>query len=170
MIQVTCYITPSPPILRIKMNEKSSILAEQLEWIVSRVEGSCNDLSDEEYKFQPTKVSTSVQWQLNHISRIINVALPRLIKGVTEYTPEGWPEDYRDQDYPVDKLLSDINKGKEVSIKKLSKVSNEAMDEEIPLWGGTKLRKEGLFAYIGEIYHHRGQLTYIRGTYKRLNE
>ena len=154
----------------IKMNEKASILAEQLEWIVSRVESSCNDLSDEEYKWIPTKVSTSVQWQLNHISRIINVALPRLIKGVTEYTPEGWAEDYRDQDYPVDKLLADIKKGKEVSIKKLNKVSNEAMDEEIPLWGGKKLRKEGLFAYIGEIYHHRGQLTYIRGTYKRLNE
>ena len=154
----------------IKMNEKASILAEQLEWIVSRVESSCNDLSDEEYKWTPTKVSTSVQWQLNHISRIINVALPRLIKGVTEYTPEGWAEDYRDQDYPVDKLLGDIKKGKEVSIKKLSKVSNEAMDEEIPLWGGKKLRKEGLFAYIGEIYHHRGQITYIRGTYKRLNE
>ena len=153
-----------------KMNEKASILAEQLEWIVSRVESSCNDLSEEEYKFQPTKVSTSVQWQLNHISRIINIALPRLIKGVTEYTPEGWPEDYRDQDYPVGKLLSDIKKGKEVSIKKLKKVTNEAMDEEIPLWGGTRLRKEGLFAYIGEIYHHRGQLTYIRGTYKRLNE
>ena len=152
------------------MNEKASILAEQLEWIVSRVETSCNDLSDEEYKWQPTKVSTSVQWQLNHISRIINVALPRLIKGVTDYTPEGWAEDYRDQDYPVDKLLADIKKGKEVSIKKLNKVSNEAMDEEIPLWGGTKLRKEGLFSYIGEIYHHRGQITYIRGTYKRLNE
>jgi len=152
------------------MNEKASILVEQLEWIVSRVESSCNDLSDEEYKWKPTEVSTSVQWQLNHISRIINVALPRLIKGVTEYTPEGWPEDYRDQDYPVDKLLADIKKGKEVSIKKLNKVSNEAMDEEIPLWGGTRLRKEGLFAYIGEIYHHRGQITYIRGTYKRLNE
>lgn len=152
------------------MNEKASILAEQLEWIVSRVESSCNDLSDEEFKFQPTKVSTSVQWQLNHISRIINVALPRLIKGVTEYTPKGWPEDYRDQDYPLDKLLEDIKKGKEVSIKKLKKVSNEAMDEEIPLWGGKRLRKEGLFAYIGEIYHHRGQLTYIRGTFKRLHE
>ena len=55
-------------------------------------------------------------------------------------------------------------------IKKLKRLSNEAMEEEIPLWGGTKLRKEGLFAYIGEVYHHKGQVTYIRGTHKRLNE
>jgi uncharacterized damage-inducible protein DinB len=152
------------------MSEKGSILAEQLEWAVGSLVRACGELGAEEYKWEPTAVSTSVQWQLNHISRIINVALPRLIKGVTEYTPEGWAEDYRDQDYPLDKLMADIQKGKEVSIKKLKKLSNEAMDEEIPLWGGTKLRKEGLFAYIGEVYHHKGQVTYIRGTYKRLNE
>ena len=65
---------------------------------------------------------------------------------------------------------STAQKGKEVSVKKLKRLSNEAMEEEIPLWGGTKLRKEGLFAYIGEVYHHKGQVTYIRGTHKRLNE
>ena len=161
---------PVSPIFTVNMNEKASILAEQLEWILSRVESSCKDIPAEEYKWQPTKVSTSVQWQLNHISRIVNVALVRLIKGVEEYTPEGWAEDYRDQDYSLEKLLADIKKGGEKAIKKLKKVSNEDMDKEIPLWGGTRLRKEGLFAYIGEIYHHRGQITYIRGTYKRLNE
>ena len=48
--------------------------------------------------------------------------------------------------------------------------AQEAMDAEIPMWGGTRQRKEGLFAYIGEVYHHKGQVAYIRGTYKRLNE
>jgi len=64
------------------------------------------------------------------------------------------------------------NDGKrfEKSIKKLKKLPNEAMEAEIPMWGGTRQRKEGLFAYIGEVYHHKGQVTYIRGTYKRLNE
>lgn len=152
------------------MSEKGSILAEQLEWAVGSLERVCKELGDEEYKWQPTKASTSVQWQLNHISRIINVALPRLIKGVAEYTPEGWPEDYRDQDYSLEELLADIQKGKKKSVKKLKKLANEAMEEEIPMWGGTRQRKEGLFAYIGEVYHHKGQVAYIRGTYKRLNE
>jgi len=152
------------------MSEKGSILAEQLEWGVGSLVRACGELGAEEYNWKPTEVSTSVQWQLNHISRIINTAIPRIIKGVAEYTLEGWPEDYRDQDYPLEKLMADIQKGKDVSVEMLKKLSNEAMDEEIPLWGGTKLRKEGLFAYIGEVYHHKGQVTYIRGTYKRLNE
>ncbi len=93
------------------MNEKASILAEELEWALSSLERACENLSAEEYKFKPTPVSNSVQWQLNHISRIVNTALPRLIKGVEEYAPEGWPADYRDQDYPLDKLMKDIKKG-----------------------------------------------------------
>ena len=163
-------MTPSHSFYWYSMSEKASILAEQLEWAVGSLERACGKLGEEEYKWKPTEVSNSVQWQLNHISRIINVAIPRLIKGVAEYTPEGWPEDYREQDYPLDKLMLDIQKGKEVSIKKLKKLSNEAMDEEIPWRGGTRLRKEGLFAYIGEVYHHKGQAAYIRGTYKRLHE
>lgn len=152
------------------MNEKASILVEELEWALGSLERACNEMGAEEYKWQPTKVSNSVQWQLNHISRIVNTALPKLIKGVDEYAPEGWAADYREQDYPLDKLMADIKKGKEVAVGLLKDVPNEAMDEEIPLWGGKKLRKEGLFAYIGEVYHHKGQVAYIRGTYKRLNE
>ena len=154
----------------VNMNEKASILAEQLEWAVSSLERACNELGAEEYKWKPTKVSNSVQWQLNHISRILNTRVPLIIKGAENYTPEGWPADYREQDYPLDKLMADIKKGKEASIALLKKVPNAAMEEEIPLWGGKKLRKEGLFAYIGEVYHHKGQVAYIRGTYKRLHE
>jgi hypothetical protein len=152
------------------MNEKASILAEELEWALESLERTCENLCDPEYNFKPTPVSNSAQWQLNHISRIVNVSLPRLIKGVTDYTPEGWPEDYRDRDYPPDKLMSDIKKGAEVVLPMMKKLSNEDLEADIPLWGGTQKRKIGLFAYIGEVYHHKGQLAYVRGTYKRLNE
>ena len=152
------------------MNEKASILAEELEWALSSLERTCENLTVEEFKYNPTPVSNSIQWQLNHISRIVNAALPRLIKGVTEYVPEGWPKDYRDQDYSQDKLMSDIRKGAEVALPMLKKLSNNDLEAEIPMWGGTRQRKIGLFAYIGEVYHHKGQVAYIRGTYKRLNE
>ncbi len=152
------------------MNEKASILSEQLEWAVGSLKRVCKDLGEEEGKWKPTEVSNNVQWQLRHISRIINLALPRIIKGVEEYTPEGWPENYNEMDYPHDKFLEDIDRGRDRVVEELKKVSNEAMDEEIPLWGDTKLRKVGLFAYIGEVYHHKGQVAYVRGTYKRLKE
>ena len=152
------------------MNKKASILAESLEWAISSLERACENLSPEEYKFKPTPVSNSVQWQLNHISRIVNAPLVARIKGVESYAPEGWPEDYRDQDYPLEKLMKDIKKGTEKAIPMMKKLTDEDLEKEIPMWGGKRQRKIGLFAYIGEVYHHKGQLTYVRGTYKRLKE
>lgn len=150
------------------MSEKASILSEELEWAVGSLKRVCKDLGEEEYKWKPTEVSNSVQWQLLHISRIINIALPRIIKGIKEYTPEGWPDDYNERDFPHERVMEDIVKGKEFVVENLREIGNEAMDEEIPLWGGTRLLKEGLFAYIGEVFHHKGQVAYVRGTYKRL--
>jgi uncharacterized damage-inducible protein DinB len=152
------------------MNEKGSILAEELEYAVGALERTVEGVSEDEYRFKPTPVSNSVQWQLNHIARIVNISIPRLIKGVTDYTPKGWPKDYGDQDYAMDKLLADIKKGAKAAAKGLRGLSDDDLEAEIPLWGGTQRRKTGLFAYIGEVYHHRGQAAYVRGTYKRLHE
>lgn len=152
------------------MNKKASILAEELEWALGSLERVSQNLTDEEFKFKPTPVSNSVQWQLNHISRIINSALVARIKGVESYAPEGWPEDYRDQDLSYEKLMTDIKKGAEIALPMLRELTDEDLDAEIPMWGGQRQRKIGLFAYIGEVIHHKGQLTYVRGTYKRLNE
>jgi uncharacterized damage-inducible protein DinB len=152
------------------MNNKASILAEELEWAIGSLERTAEGLTDEEYKFKPTAASNSAQWQLNHVSRILNSSLISRIKGVEQYAPEGWPADYRDQDYPLDKLMADIKKGAETAIPMLKELSDESLEEEIPMWGGKRQRKIGLFAYIGEVIHHKGQLAYIRGTYKRLNE
>jgi uncharacterized damage-inducible protein DinB len=151
------------------MNEKGSILAEELEYAVGALERTVEGISEDEYRFKPTPVSNSVQWQLNHIARIVNISIPRIIKGVTDYTPKGWPEDYGDQDYAMDKLFADIKKGAKAAAKGLRGLSDD-VEAEIPLWGGTQQRKTGLFAYIGEVYHHRGQAAYVRGTYKRLHE
>jgi len=153
-----------------KMNAKGSILAEELEYAVGTLERTVEGIGDDEYRFKPTPVSNNVQWQLNHISRIVNISIPRLIKGVTEYTPEGWPDDYRDQDYGVEKLIADIKKGAETAAEQMRGLSDDDLEADIPLWGGTRQRKTGLFAYIGEVFHHRGQAAYVRGTYKRLHE
>ncbi|MCW4051115.1 MAG: DinB family protein [Candidatus Bathyarchaeota archaeon] len=152
------------------MSEKASILKEQLEWVFSSLNRTVEGISEEEYTFKPTKVSNSIQWNLNHLSRITNLSIPRICKGNPEYTPEGWAEDYRNKSLSLEEVMKDIEKGSKIALKKLGKLTNEQLEEEIPLWGGTRQRKTGLFAYIGELYHHRGQIAYIKGTYKRLNE
>jgi hypothetical protein len=66
--------------------------------------------------------------------------------------------------------MDDLNKGKKHVLDGIASLTEEQLEEEIPLWGGTRKRKIGLFAYLGEIFHHRGQIAYIRGTIKRLKE
>jgi hypothetical protein len=120
--------------------------------------------------WRPTEESNNIEWILNHLARISNVALPRVIRGDPNYTPAGWPNDYKEHQYGIDRYMADIAVGKRASMDGLAALSDSQLEEEIPLWGGTRKRKIGLFAYIGEIIHHRGQIAFIRGTVKRRKE
>ena len=152
------------------MSEKGSILKDQAEYIFGSISRTVEGITEEDAKWKPTDESNSVAWTLNHMSRIANVSIPRIIKGNQEYTPADWPEDYRDQDYTVEKMLKDLDAAKGVVMKGIGKLTSEQLEEEIPLWGGTKKRKTGIFAYLGELVHRRGQIAYLKGTQKRLKE
>lgn len=152
------------------MSEKASILRDQTEYIYGRIGRTLEGLTEKEMKWKPTEVSNSIEWTLNHMARISNLSLPRIIKGDPEYKPEGWPDDYRDKHHSLEKMMGDIEKGKTVVIEGISKLTSAQLEEEIPLWGGTKKRKTGLFAYLGELVHHNGQIAYLRGTMKRQKE
>ncbi len=152
------------------MSEKGSILKDQAEYIFGSISRTVEGITEEDAKWKPTDESNSVAWTLNHMSRIANVSIPRIIKGDKEYTPADWPEDYRDQDYTVEKMLKDLDAAKGVVMKGIGKLTSEQLEEEIPLWGGTKKRKTGIFAYLGELVHHKGQIAYLKGTQKRLKE
>jgi uncharacterized damage-inducible protein DinB len=152
------------------MSEKGSILRDQAEYIFDSIEGTAEGITDVEAKWQPTEVSNSIAWTLNHMARIANISIPRILKGNQEYTPAGWPDDYRDQDYTVGKMLGDIKAAKAAVLEGLTGLTSEQLEEEIPLWRGTRKRKIGLFAYLGELVHHRGQIAYLKGTIGRLKE
>jgi len=152
------------------MSEKGAILRDQAEYIFGTISSTAEGITDEDAKWRPTEESNSIAWTLNHMSRIANVSIPRIIKGDQSYTPAGWPEDYRDKDYTVEKMLKDIEGAKEGIMKGLGGLTSKQLEEEIPLWRGTQKRKIGIFAYLGELVHHRGQIAYIKGTMKRLKE
>jgi hypothetical protein len=99
---------------------------------------------------------------------LTNVSIPRILRGDPDYIPEDWPEDYREKRHSIEKMMGDIEGGKEAVFEGIGKLTSEQLEETIPLWGGTKKRKTGLFAYLGELIHHNGQIAYIRGTIKRL--
>ena len=152
------------------MGDKALILKEQLESVIDSLDRHVENLGEREFAYKLTPESNSIQWMLNHLSRIVNVSLPRIVKGDPNWSPKGWPADYKDQTYGLEKLMKDIKAGKKAALDGVAKLKDEQLEEEIPLWGGKQKRKTGLFAYIGELYHHRGQMAFIRGTVKRLKE
>jgi uncharacterized damage-inducible protein DinB len=152
------------------MGDKASILAEQLGSVIDSLDRHVENLGEKEFMYKLTSESNNIQWLLNHMSRIVNVSIPRIVKGDPNWSPKGWPADYKDQAYGLEKMMKDIKAGKKAAVDGLGKLKDELLEEEIPLWGGKQKRKTGVFAYIGELYHHRGQLAYIRGTVKRLKE
>lgn len=152
------------------MSEKASILKEYAEYVFGRFERTVEGLTEKEMVWKPTEVSNNIEWILNHMARISNLSLPRIIKGDPDYAPEGWPEDYRDRHHSLERMLKDIDKGKKVVLEGIGVLTSAQLEEEIPLWGGTRKRKTGLFAYLGELVHHNGQIAYLMGTMKRLKE
>jgi uncharacterized damage-inducible protein DinB len=150
------------------LSAKAQILKEYAEYHFNSLEELLKGLEMDEAIYQLTEESNSVEWIINHLCRISNTALPRIIKGDPNYKPMGWPDDYKEQHYSLDKYRADLAAGKKVTLDGIAKLTDAQLEEEIPLWGGTKKRKIGLFAYIGEVVHHKGQIAYIRGTVKRL--
>ena len=149
------------------MSEQASIIQENAEFLFTRLQKTIEGLTEEEAKWKPTPESNNIVWQLNHLSRIINLNMPRLIKDNHDWTPQDWPSSYKDTIYDVHRLIKDIEKGKKLALSELGELSNAQLEKDTSYWGGTRKHKEGLFAYLAEIAHHKGQIAYIRGTYAR---
>ncbi|OGD58187.1 hypothetical protein A3K78_01045 [Candidatus Bathyarchaeota archaeon RBG_13_52_12] len=149
------------------MSAKAKTLKEYAEYHFSSLEEALKGLDEDEANYKPTDESNSIEWIVNHLCRISNTALPRIIKGDPDYKPIGWPDDYKEKHYSLDRYMSDLEAGKKTVLDLMGKLTDAQLEEEISLWGGTKKRKVGLFAYLGELVHHKGQIAYIRGTVKR---
>ncbi len=152
------------------MSEKVSILGEYAEYIFDSLNEAVKGLTEREAGWRPTEQSNSIEWTLNHMARLSNLSLPRIISGDPNYAPADWPADYKDCHYTVEKLMGDIAVGREAVLAGMCGLTDAQLEEEIPLWGGKRKRKIGFFAYLGELIHHRGQIAYLRGTIKRLRE
>lgn len=152
------------------MSAQAKILAEAFEFAFARFENTIQGVDEKEINYRLTGQSNSISMILNHVSRLTKINMPRVISGDFSYVPEGWPSDYVEQSYSAEKLLNDIQTGKERVIDGVAALSDAQLDEVIPMMSGPCKRKVGLFAYLGEIFHHMGQIAFIRGTIRRLRE
>jgi len=149
------------------LSEQASIIQENAEFLFTRLLKTLKELSTEEATWKPTPESNNIEWQLNHLSRITNLGLPRLVKDDHDWTPKDWPSDYKETQHDSDKMINDIENGKKLVLLEIGELSKAQLEENTNYWGGLRKRKEGLFAYLAEIAHHKGQIAYIRGTYAR---
>jgi uncharacterized damage-inducible protein DinB len=152
------------------MSAKAEVLEEAFEFAFSVLERTLEGTDDKEYTHRLTEASNDIQSILNHISRITNLNIPRIISGDFSYAPEDWPDDYVEHRYGLEKLMGDIQKGEEKILGGVARLSDEQLEEVLPMMSGPYPRKVGLYAYLGELFHHRGQIAFIRGTVKRLRE
>jgi hypothetical protein len=151
------------------MSEQATIIQENAAFLFTRLQKTIEGLTQEESEWKPTPESNNIVWQLNHLSRIINLNMPRLIKEDKDWSPKNWDSNYKEAVIEIKKLIQDIDHGKLTVLPELGDLSKAQLEKETKYWGGTRKHKEGLFAYLAEIAHHKGQIAYIRATYARLH-
>jgi hypothetical protein len=138
------------------MSDKVELIKTFAEIAFERFDSAMKDLSEKEIDWQPVEEK---QW---------NVGIPRILKGDPEYKPKDWPEDYvGNRSYSFEKIMNEIEKGRNIVMSGLEELTLAELEAEIPLWGGTKKRQYGLLIYLSEIFHHEGQIAYLRGAVKR---
>lgn len=149
------------------MSGKVILMKRFAEIAFERFDEAMKNISKEEVNWQPMDEANSIKWILTHLSQQWNVGIPRILKGDPEFKPEGWPEDYISKPHSFEKLIDDLKKGKNALLRGLEELSLADLEAEISLWGGTKKREYGLLIYLSEIYHHEGQIAYLRGAINR---
>lgn len=152
------------------MSAKVEILKEEFEFVFARLEETLEGIDDKEFTYRLTEASNNIQMILNHLSMFTNINIPSIMRGEPYHTPEDKPIDSDEPKYGLEELMTAINNGKKKIIDEFIGLSDDDLEEIVPLMAGPYPRKIGLYAYIGELFHHRGQIAFIRGTVKRLRE
>lgn len=152
----------------IYMSEKVELIKTFAEMAFERFDREMKDLSEKEIDWRPMEESNSIRWILTHLSQQWNVGIHRILKGDPEYKPEGWPEDYvGNRSYSFERIMGEIENGKNNVMNGLEQLTPTELDGEITLWGGKRKRQFGLLIYLSEIFHHAGQIAYLRGSIRR---
>ncbi len=135
---------------------------------LDRLKRATKELKPEQLDWRPFPEANTLRWVLTHEAYILHVAFPRIILGNKEYLPVGWPDDYQgNEDYPLEKILGDIEEGGTSLMEDLNDLTDESLAEEID-FAGTRTRKWAVMWMISEIIHHEGQVAAALGAWKRM--
>lgn len=150
------------------MFDKVEMIKTFADLAFDRFHNATKDLSEKEIDWQPTRELNSIRWILTHLSQQWNVGLHKIIKENTKCKPAGWPEDYvGNKSHTLEKIINDLSNGKNTFLSYIEGLKPADLEAEISIWGGRRKRQTVLLLYLSEIFHHEGQIAYLKGAIKR---
>jgi uncharacterized damage-inducible protein DinB len=142
-----------------------NVLTDFAEYIYREINHTNSEISPEILDWKPVQESNSIRWILTHQTRIAYILIPQVI--TETYNPAGWDDHYEKDPHTLEELLRDLKAGKENALSLLSKLTEADLNKEIMIWGKMRPKKEPIFALLGELMHHNGQIAMLKGIRKR---
>ena len=143
-------------------------LIEFTEYIFREIIHTNEEITTEILDWKPHEESNNIRWILTHQTRIASILLPQILTGTNN--PSGWDDNYQEQPHSLDELKNDLNEAKEKVLSLLDGLDEESMNNEILVWGSKHPRKEAVYALLGELLHHNGQISMIKGIKTRITK
>lgn len=150
------------------MDQKVELVKEFAEIAFYRFDQATKDLSEKEIDWKPVELANSIRWILTHLSQQWNAGILGILRGDPEYKPEDWSADYvGNKSYSLKRIISDLENGRNAVISGIEELSVAELEAEIPIWGSKRKLQNILLLYLSEIFHHEGQIAYLRSIMKR---
>jgi len=143
----------------------SNELADFADYIFDRLMHTIDGLSDEELNWRPVEETNNIHWILTHTTRIAYLLIPQVLSGT--HNPAGWDDDYEQQKHTIEDLRKDLLKARKLVVNDIRDLDEKQLEKKINIWGKERPLKEPIFALLGELLHHNGQMAMLRGIYKR---
>lgn len=144
-----------------------SLLTDFAAYIFKRVTQTADEITPEILDWKLVDESNSIHWILTHLTKIAYLLIPQVITGT--YNPDGWDDNYEAQEHSLEELRSDLADAQVNVLDLLGELSEKQLNEEIMIWGSMRPLKEPIFALLGELLHHNGQIAMLKGIKKRSN-
>ena len=145
-----------------------SLLKDFAEYIFRRITQTADEVTLEELDWKLVEEANSIHWILTHLTRIACLLIPQVI--TETYNQSGWDDHYEEEPHTLEELKNDLNGGIENVLSMLDELSEADLNKEIMIWGKMRPKKEPVFALLGELMHHNGQIAMLRGIKKRMSQ
>jgi uncharacterized damage-inducible protein DinB len=150
------------------MSEKAQVIKAIAVIGLDRLDRLTSEVNEGLLDWRPEKEANTIRWILTHESYILHVVLPWVFRGERGYKPEGWPDDYQgNPGYSMEKILGDLERGREEVLEALERLTDEELAEEIDFFDG-RTREWSILWLISELIHHEGQVAAILNHRKRM--